>query len=179
MKDETMRMTKSFAAAAIATAAVAAVTLHAEAATRTQKGFSGWQVDCNESDDGKKACALQYSLLNQKNRQTVFSWTIIKGDKDGGPNKAVIRTPNGVLLSEGVNIGFEGADPVKINYLTCGPLACVAEFDFTDQWSKALSGNEKVMVNLKAANQKPVKFDINLKQFSDAYSYFKTQLSEK
>jgi invasion protein IalB len=174
-----MRMTKNLAAATIAMTTVAAVTPLAEAATRTQKSFSGWQVDCTEPDDGKKTCALQYSLLNQKNRQLVFSWTIVKGDKDGGPHKAVIRTPNGVLLSEGVNIGFEGANPVKVNYFTCGPRACLAEFDFTDQWSKALSGNEKVIVNLKAANEKPVKFDISLTQFSDAYSYFKTQLSEE
>ena len=174
-----MTLTKSLATAALAAAAIASVALHAEAATRTQKSFSGWEVDCNEGDDGKKTCALQYSLLNQKTRQPVFSWTIIKGDKDGAPNKAVIRTPNGVLLSEGVNIGFDGADPVKINYLTCGPRACVAEFDFTDQWSKALAGNEKVGVSLKAANEKPVKFDITLKQFNDAYAYFKSQVGQK
>lgn len=174
-----MTLTKSLATATLAAAAIVTASLHAEAVTRTQKSFSGWEVDCTEKDDGKKVCALQYSLLNQKNRQPVFSWTIVKGDKDGAPNKAVIRTPNGVLLADGVNIGFEGADPVKINYLTCGPRACVAEFDFTDQWSKALSGNEKVGVSLKSANQKPIKFDIVLKQFSDAYTYFKAQLGQK
>jgi len=174
-----MNMTKSLAVTALAAAAVTAVTLHAEAATRLQKSFSGWQVDCTERDNGKKACALQYALLNKKDRRPIFSWTIVRGEKDGAPNKAVVRTPNGVLLQDGVSIGFEGADPVKINYLTCGPRACVAEFDFTDQWSKALAGNEKVVVNLVAANKKPVKYEINLKQFNDAYTYFKTQIAEK
>lgn len=174
-----MRIIKSLAVTALAAAAVTAVAVHAEAATRIQKAFSGWQVDCTEQDNGKKGCALQYALLNKKDRRPIFSWTIVRGDKDDGPNKAVIRTPNGVLLTDGVNIGFEGADPVKINYLTCGPRACVAEFDFTDQWSKALGGNEKVVVNLVAANKKPVKYEINLKQFNEAYTYFKTQMAEK
>lgn len=174
-----MRMTKSLALTALAAAALTAVTIHAGAATRVQKGFSGWQVDCTEQDNGKKGCALQYALLNKKDRTPIFSWTIVKGEKDGDPNKAVIRTPNGVLLTDGVNIGFEGADPVKINYLTCGPRACVAEFDFTDQWSKALGGNEKVVVNLKAANKQPVKYEISLKQFNEAYTYFRSQLNEK
>lgn len=174
-----MNMMKSIAVAALAVGSLAVSGLAAQADTRVQKSFGGWQVDCNEQDSGQKGCALQYALVNKKNRQPIFSWTILKGTKDGDPNKAVIRTPNGVLLSEGVNIGFEGADPVKIAYFTCGPTACVAQFDFTDQWSKALGGNDKVVVNLKAANEKPVKFEIDLKQFNDAYAYFKTQIAAK
>ncbi len=174
-----MSTTKTLATAVLAAAAVAGMALGAQADTRTQKSFGGWQVDCNQPDGGKEACVLQYSLVNKKDRRPIFSWAIAKGDKDGDVNKAVVRTPTGVLLSEGVNIGFEGADPVKINYLTCGPQACVAEFDFTAQWSKALSGNDKVVVNLKAANQKPVKFEIDLKQFSDAYAYFNSQIGGK
>ena len=173
-----MNIMKSIAVAAVVAGAVAAAGV-AQANTRVQKSFGGWQVDCTEQDTGKKGCALQYSLVNKKDRQPIFSWTIVKGPKDGDPNKAVIRTPSCVLLSEGVNIGFEGADPVRIAYLTCGPRACVAEFDFTDQWSKALGGNSKVVVNLKAANQKPLKYEIDLKQFNDAYDYFKSQIAGK
>ena len=174
-----MNMVKCVAEASMALGLLAVSGLAAHADTRVQKTFGGWQVDCTEKDSGKKGCVLQYAMANKKNRQPIFSWTIIKGTKDGDPNKAVIRTPNGVLLSEGVNIGFEGADPVRISYFTCGPTACVAEFDFTDQWSKALGGNGKVVVNLKTANEKPVKYEIDLKQFNDAYAYYNAQIAAK
>ena len=174
-----MNTKKTLAMAAMAVVALAGTTIGAQADTRTQKSFGGWQVDCNQPDGGKETCALQYSLVSKKDNRPIFSWAVMKGDKEGDVNKALVRTPTGVLLSEGVNIGFEGADPVKIAYFTCGPQGCLAKFDFTDQWSKALSGNQKVVVNLKAANEKPVKFEIDLKQFSDAYAYFKSQIGDK
>ena len=91
----------------------------------------------------------------------------------------MLRTPTGVLLADGVNVGFEGAEPVKINYLTCGPNGCVAEFDFTDQWVKALGSNQKVMVNYKAANEKPIKHEVDLKQFAEGLAFYAAQLSGK
>lgn len=171
-----MKLTTSLALAALA---VSSLSPAAHADTRVQKTFGSWQVDCNENDQGKKGCALQYSLVAKKDRRPIFSWNIIKGQKDGDPNKAVIRTPTGVLLADGVNIGFEGAEPVKIAYLACGPQACVAEFDFTEQWSKALSGNDNVKVNITTLGKKPIKYDIDLKQFSAAYEYFNSQVADK
>jgi invasion protein IalB len=174
-----MRIIKTAAVAAIAAGALAVSLPAAEAATRLQKSFGSWQVDCTERENAQKNCSLQYSLVTKKDRKVVFSWTIVRRGSDGGTNKAVLRTPTGVLLADGVNVGFEGADPVKINYLTCGPNGCVAEFDFTEQWVKALGSNPKVTVNYKAVNEKPIKHDVDLKQFTAAFDFFSSQLKGK
>jgi invasion protein IalB len=174
-----MRKIRIAAAGALAACVLAVSVPAAEAATRIQKSFGSWRVDCTERENAQKNCSLQYSLVTRKDKKVVFSWTIVRRGKDGGTNKAVLRTPTGVLLADGVNVGFEGAEPVKINYLTCGPNGCVAEFDFTDQWVKALGSNQKVMVNYKAANEKPIKHDVDLKQFSAAFDFFSSQMQGK
>lgn len=162
--------------AVLALAAVALTLPPAGAATRVQKTFGGWRVDCTEQDDGKKGCILQYALVTQTDKRPVFSWIIAPG-KAGAPNKVILRAPTGVLLPEGVNIGIEGADPVKISYLTCGPQACVAEFDMTDKWRKALGSYPKAIISYKAVTGEPIKHEIDLKQFGDAYKYYDSQLA--
>lgn len=174
-----MRIITTAAAAALAAAALAVSLPQADAATRLQKTFGNWKVDCTEREANQKNCSLQYSLVTKKDKRVVFSWTIVRRGKDDPKNMAVLRTPTGVLLADGVNVGFEGADPVKINYLTCGANGCVAEFDFTDQWVKALGSNPKVTVNYKAVNEKPIKHDVDLKQFATAFDFFVSQMQAK
>lgn len=173
-----MSMTRTAAIAVIAASAWAAVASDANAVTRVQKTFGAWQVDCTERENNQKNCSLQYSLVTKKDKRPVFSWTIVRRGKEGALNKAVLRTPTGVRLADGVSVGFEGAEQVKIEYLTCGPRACVAEFDFTDDWFKALASKKKVLVNYKAANDKPIKHDIDLNQFSAAFDFFTGQLGK-
>lgn len=174
-----MRALKTLLVLSLSAAGAMAFASGADATTRIQKTFGNWKVDCTEAETGKKACALQYALVTKKDQRLVFSWTIARGGKDGAVNKAVMRTPTGVLLSDGVNIGFEGADPVKINYLTCGPNGCVAEFDFTEQWAKALGANQKLLVNYKAVNEKPLKHEVDLKQFGEAFKFYQSQSDAK
>lgn len=174
-----MNIMKTFAIAAAAAIAWTAGMPEAHAVTRVQKTFGAWQVDCTERENVKKSCVLQYSLVAKKNKRPVFSWTILRRGKDGGVlDKAVLRTPVGVLLQDGVSVGFEGAEQVKINYVTCGPRACVAEFDFTDDWFNALVTKKKVVVNYKAANEKPIKHEIDLSQFNAAFDFYTAQLKD-
>lgn len=173
-----MNIMKSFAIAAAMAAAWAAAAPDAQAVTRVQRTFGPWQVDCTERDNGKKNCVLQYALVAKKDKRPVFSWSIVRRGKDAAGDRAVIRTPTGVLLANGVNVGFEGADPVKINYVTCGPRACLAEFDFTDDWLNALESKKKVLVSYNAANDKPIKHEIELAQFKAAFEFYTAQIKD-
>lgn len=169
---------KHLGIALLAASAAIALMEPACATTRVQKTFGGWSVDCAEQDSGSKACSLQYALVTQKDKRPVFSWTII-GGKDGEPSKVLLRTPTGVLLTDGINIGLDGADPVKINYLTCGSQACIAQFDLTEQWLKTLGSYPKVLVSYKSISLKPIRHEIDLKKFGDAYNFYASQLREK
>ena len=152
---------------------------HAQAAnsTRIQKTFNNWRVDCAEVDNKSRRCALQYSLVNKKNNQVVFSWMVVPKTKDSPtPPQAVIRTPTGVALSDGISVVFAGAEPIKVQYKTCGTRGCIAEVDFSDAWIKAFGSKPTVTVNYKAVSGTPIKHDLDLKNFQEAYAYYVQQM---
>jgi invasion protein IalB len=149
----------------------------AASATRIQKSFNNWRVDCAEVDNKSRRCALQYSLVNKKNKQVVFSWSVIPKTKEAtSPPQAVIRTPTGVALGDGISVVFAGAEPIKVQYKTCGARGCIAEVDFSDAWVKAFGSKPTVTVNYKAVGGTPIKHDVDLKNFQEAYAFYTTQM---
>jgi invasion protein IalB len=148
----------------------------AASATRIQKSFANWRVDCAEGEKTRR-CALQYSLVNKKTKQVVFSWVVVpKGKEQSSPPQAVIRTPVGVALSDGISVVFAGAEPIKVQFKTCGTRGCVAEVDFSDAWVKAFGSKPTVTVNYKAVTGAPIKHDLDLKNFQEAYAYYTQQM---
>jgi invasion protein IalB len=148
------------------------LTTPALANTRVQKSFDGWQVDCVETDKAKN-CSMSAALVNSKTKQVVISLSVAK-TKDG--NKLVVRTPNGVLLSAGVGLGFGNAKPSSLPFYTCGPKACIAETPLTDDWISALSADAELKITFSMVNAKPVSQGIPLKGFADGFKYFSEQV---
>jgi invasion protein IalB len=149
----------------------------ATSTTRIQKSFNNWRVDCAEVDNKSKRCALTYSLVSKKTKQIVFSWVVVPKNKDSiTPPQAVIRTPTGVALSDGVSVVFAGAEPIKVQYKTCGAKGCIAEVDFSDAWVKAFASKPTMTINYKAVSGTPIKHDVDLKNFQEAYAFYNTQM---
>jgi invasion protein IalB len=149
----------------------------AASATRIQKSFNNWRVDCAEIENKSKRCALQYSLVSKKSKKVVFSWSVVPKTKEAtSPPQAIIRTPPGVALSDGISVVFGGAEPIKVQYKTCGTRGCIAEVDFSDAWVKAFGSKPTVTVNYKAINGTPIKHDLDLKNFQEAYAFYTTQM---
>jgi invasion protein IalB len=147
----------------------------ADAATRIQKSFGNWQVDCNETEK-QKQCVLLSGLINKK-KVLVFAWAV-SPTKSGTGNRVTIRVPTGVSLADGVSVQFPGAEPAKINYLTCGPRNCISEIELSDPWVKALSTQPSMTVSYASAAGKPLKHEVNLKQFKEAYAFYTEQTAK-
>ncbi len=151
----------------------------AEAVTRTQKTFGNWRVDCSDQS-GANRCSLRYALLNSKTKRVAFSWTIIPKSKPEGPSKAIIRTPMGVALVDGVSIVFPAQKPIQLSYLTCLQRAgCIAEFDYADAWNKSLEAYPTMTISYNRLKGAPIKHEVSLKNFSEAYKYYQTQNKSK
>ena len=156
---------------------LASAGVQAASTTRIQKSFNNWRVDCAEVDNKSKRCALTYSLVSKKTKQIVFSWVVVPKNKDTvTPTQAVIRTPTGVALSDGISVVFAGGEPIKIQYKTCGAKGCIAEVDFSDAWVKAMGSKPTVTVNYKAVTGTPIKHDVDLKNFQEAYAFYNSQM---
>jgi invasion protein IalB len=157
--------------------AVAGSGAEAASATRIQKTFNNWRVDCAELDNKSRRCAMQYSLVNKKNKQVVFSWIVAPKTKESPtPPQAVIRTPVGVALGDGISVVFAGSEPIKVQYKTCGQRGCIAEVEFSDAWVKAFGSKPTVTINYKAVTGTPIKHDLDLKNFQEAYAFYTSQM---
>jgi invasion protein IalB len=149
----------------------------AASATRIQKSFNNWRVDCAEAENKSRRCALQYSLINKKTKKVVFSWLVVPKTKEAtSPPQAVIRTPTGIAISDGISVVFAGAEPIKVQYKTCGARGCIAEVDFSDAWIKAFGSKPTVTVNYKAVTGVPIKHDLDLKNFQEAFAFYSQQM---
>lgn len=145
------------------------------AATKTQKTFDGWQVECNEDDQGKKACAVYIGFIESKSKAVVLGWTI--GQDAAGASKLVVRTLTGIDVSSGIEVQFGTSNPVSLPYKTCMPQFCAAEVPFSDAWLKAMNASPKFTVTYKAANGQAIKQEVDLKGFGDAYKFYSSELN--
>ena len=150
----------------------------AVAQAKTQKTFGQWLVDCTESDAGAVKCGLRFSLINKKSKTVVFGWTIVPG-KEEGTNKAVLQTPTGMLLPEGVRLQFPDAEPIAIPYRICGPRFCFAEFDFTQPWLANFTSQKSLSAIFTNGKGQELKYPMNLDRFGEAYEFYTLQLQKK
>jgi invasion protein IalB len=145
------------------------------AATKIQKTFGGWQVECNETDQGEKTCAVFIAFIHSQNKAVILNWTIGRAEK-ADETKLIVRTLTGIDVSQGISVQFEGSEPIVIPFKICMPQFCLAEVPFSDNWLQALKGAKKFTVTYKAANSGDVKQEVDLQGFSEAYDYYASQL---
>jgi len=145
------------------------------AATKIQKTFDGWQVDCSDDEKGAKSCALYIAFVDTKTKAVVLGWTIAPDDKSE-KGKLIVRTLTGVTVSDGISVQFDGSKPVNIPYKICMPQYCAAEVPFSDAWLKAMNGAKKFTVTYAAANGKEIKQEIDLGAFAEAFKFYAAEL---
>ena len=142
--------------------------------TKVEKFYDNWKVECR--DDGKsKRCFMNYALLNPQNRNIVFSWTIVPDRDNAGQDKAIIRTPTGVLLPEGLSVSFASGSPVKAAYRTCRRNRCLSEFPLTNDWMSALGSQNEMTVKYKTERGRDISRKITLQKFSEAYEFYRSE----
>jgi invasion protein IalB len=156
----------------------AAGSVAATAASKTQKTFGPWSVDCAESDKGDVRCTLRFALVNKKSKSVVFGWSIVPGTGEAA-NKAVLQTPTGILLGDGIQIQFPEADPTKAAFRICGPRYCFAEFDFTQAWLDSFEAQKSLSVAFRNGKGQELKYPVNLERFGEAYKFYTQQLQKK
>ena len=141
-----------------------------------QKNFGQWRVECNPKMK-ESPCVLAFALVHPKDKKVAFAWSIV-ADKGADTHKSIIRTLNGTRLADGITVKFAKGDPLKIAYYTCGPRFCFAEFPFSESWLKTFKAQKGFEVSYVAVDGKPVKHDVSLDQFTQAYEFFTANLAK-
>ena len=141
-----------------------------------QKNFGQWRVECNPKMK-ESPCVLAFALVHPKDKKIAFAWSIVPG-KEPNSQKAVVRTLNGTRLADGLTVKFAKGDPLKIAYYTCGPRFCFAEFPFSDSWLKTFKAQKGFEVSYVAVDGKPIKHEISLDQFTQAFEFYTSNLAK-
>ncbi|MBL8893194.1 MAG: invasion associated locus B family protein [Rhizobiales bacterium] len=141
-----------------------------------QKNFGQWRVECNPKMK-ESPCVLAFALVHPKDKKIAFAWSIVPG-KEPNTQKAVVRTLNGTRLADGISVKFAKGDPLKIAYYTCGPRFCFAEFPFSDSWLKTFKAQKGFEVSYVAVDGKPIKHEISLDQFTQAFEFYTSNLAK-
>ncbi|WP_342641191.1 invasion associated locus B family protein [Rhodoligotrophos ferricapiens] len=143
------------------------------APTKTQKAFDGWIVTCIEAKNAKR-CAMSQSRIVAKTRRVLFALSIAR---DGDKNLvSLLTTPTGVSVQDGIRLAMGDGEPLQVPYNVCGPRACQARLQLSNDLIEQLQESPKVAVNFVQANKRLVQTEIDLKGFSAAYSYFNEQM---
>jgi invasion protein IalB len=146
--------------------------------TRIEKYYDNWKVECRDNEE-RKNCGLVYALLNRETKRVVFSWTLVPDADADDRHKAVVLTPMGVLLPEGITVTFPESDPVKLSYRTCTARGCVAEVTMSEQWIRALSSQETLTVRYKSVGGRDLQHEVNLAQFAPAYEFYTAEAANR
>ncbi len=159
------------APAAAPEAAAPAASAEGPGTLYTAKTVDSWQVQCLRTEDGKDPCEM-FQLLKDADGNKVASISVMafpdNGDAAAG---ATIATPLETLLSPGLSLQIDTAEPVRMPFHHCDAGSCYANFALTsDQLGRLKKGNAiKMAVVPLYAPDKPVDLQISLKGFTAAY----------
>ena len=171
LKETTVQIFIRIAALVLGLAGLASAG-HAE---NVNKVFDQWRVNCVDSKEDGRVCALMAGLVNNK-KAVIFRWAISPDQSKA--NKITITTLTGVRVADGIAVQFGQSEPVRIPYQMCMPKFCAAEIPFSDTWLKTLKASKGFSVRIKAANGKELKYDINLNKFTAAYDFFSAEAAK-
>lgn len=139
-----------------------------QAQTRTSKMFEDWLATCQVAG-GPQSCAMSQTLTEVSTTAIALMW-IIDPAADGSM-KAIIRTPLGVLLTEGVKVRIGDSQPRKVPFRFCSGHFCTAELAFGADWLSKIRNATVITVDFMSLAGQPVSLDLSLKGFLAAYEY--------
>lgn len=83
--------------------------------------------------------------------------------------KAVLLTPIGVYLPEGVDMKIDGASDIKGLYTFCNAQACIGEFDLSEELVLQLKTAKAVAMTFTMGDRKPLTLNVSTKGLAGAY----------
>ncbi len=130
--------------------------------------FGAWEQRCVRTEDGADPCQL-YQLLKDAEGNAVAEISVF-GLPEGGDAVAgaTAVVPLGTLLTEGMLIGVDAAEPKRYPYFWCSEIGCIARLGFTAaEVDELRKGNAATMTLVPVmAPEEKVTLSISLKGFT-------------
>ena len=140
-------------------------------ATYAKETFDSWELRCVKTESGVDPCQL-YQLLKDGSGNSVAEvglFTLPEGGEAAAG--ATVIAPLETLLTAGLRIGVDEAQPKVYPFSFCSAAGCVARVGFTAEEVEALKKGNKAVVTIvpAVAPDKTVALDLSLKGFTAGY----------
>jgi invasion protein IalB len=128
--------------------------------------FGDWGKQCQSSAEGKEVCYIFQKTTNKDDGKIVLMVRLAY--KPGENNPSIVATvPLGVLLPAGAALMLEGAEPVKMPFLTCAANGCTTlGTPLPDDLVAAMKKGDKASVRVATFNKQVVSLPMSLKGFT-------------
>ncbi|WP_157981997.1 invasion associated locus B family protein [Oceanicella sp. SM1341] len=130
--------------------------------------FDDWEVRCAASDESR--CFL-YQIVKDSEGRGIAEFTLIHLP-DGGQAAAgaTMVTPLGVLLTRGVNLTIDSAQPLGYPFLYCAQSGCFSRLGLTAATVTRMKRGASAKVTIYGVNdpESPVEGNLSLKGFTAA-----------
>lgn len=146
--------------------------------------FGDWKLDClKDKNAAVSDCQLmQKHFINGKDGKKkplllVQGALLTVKNKEGKSGQVLVFrmfTPLNTLLPAHLNVKLDSGKPMKLEFITCVPVGCMAEMPVNDALVEQLKKGNSLLVAYKSAhNGKQQNATVSLKGFTAAYDALK------
>ncbi|WGV17061.1 invasion associated locus B family protein [Fuscovulum ytuae] len=149
--------------------------------TYVKEAFSDWELRCIRVESGAEPCQL-YQLLKDGQGTSVAEIGLFSLPEGGeAAAGATIIVPLETLLTQGLRLGIDAAQPKIYPFTFCSQVGCVARVGFTAEEVEAFrKGNKAVLTIVPAvAPDQTVSLDVSLAGFTAGFEAVKATLAEE
>jgi len=137
----------------------------AQAAERDPQ--ENWLKICEPLESGERACIMRQVVL--QNNQFKGSFVLRNDPGQESRLMAVAAVPLGVLLPFQMTWQIDGAQPVRVPFMTCDPRSCVAQLVINEAYVNSLKRGATLTLTAKNRQNQDFTVDINLSGFTATY----------
>jgi invasion protein IalB len=139
--------------------------------TYVKEAFGAWELRCVRTEAGNDPCQL-YQLLKDAEGNSVAEigmFTLPEGGQ--AVAGATVIAPLETLLTAGLRLGVDAAQPKAYPFTFCSPIGCVARVGFTAEEVAAFKAGDKAVMTIvpAAAPDRTVALDVSLQGFTAGY----------
>lgn len=149
--------------------------------TYVKESFNDWELRCIRVESGAEPCQL-YQLLKDGQGTSVAEIGLFSLPEGGeAAAGATVIVPLETLLTQGLRLGVDAAQPKIYPFTFCSQVGCVARVGFTAAEVEAFrKGNKAVLTIVPAvAPDQTVSLDVSLAGFTAGFEAVKATLAEE
>ncbi|MCL1629167.1 invasion associated locus B family protein [Roseibaca sp. V10] len=127
--------------------------------------FRDWSVNCETLPEGPRLCEMVQQVNQQESGQRVLAFSVRLSD--GGQPVAVLITPFGLKLSEGLGIAVEDTIVVRGEYETCLSEGCLSLIPLSEDIITAMQRGTNGAVVMVSRNNEQVSVPLSMLGFTN------------